>query len=128
MSEFQRIGAEVFVLIDSERNSENEPLRSDREGFLKICMILFGEARVFITRRKATENYLSNSAIKAVKGEKYRALEHYEKLETVDPAWAKSENWMIADAMDFDDLKNTDLGQFLLNLQKSVEEFKNLPR
>lgn len=124
MSESQRIGAEVFVLIDSERNSENEPLRSDRDGFQKICTTLFGKARVFLTKRKATENYMSDSAIKTVKGEKYRALEHYEKLEALDPAWSKNENWMIADAMDFDELKNTDLGQFLLHLQKSVKDSK----
>ena len=127
MSEFQRIGAEVFVLIDSERNSEDESLSSDRRGFLNICETLFGEHRVFLTKRKATENYLSDSAIKAVKGEKYRALAHYEKLDTADPAWAKNENWKIADAMTFDEVKDTDLGQFLLHLQKSVEEFKKSP-
>lgn len=127
MSEFQRIGAEVFVLIDSERNSENEPLGNDRDGFLKSCATLFGESRVFLTKRKATENYLSDGAIKAVKGEKYRALEHYEKLETADPAWAKNENWKIADAMSFDEVKDTDLGQFLLHLQKNVEDFKKSP-
>ena len=42
------------------------------------------------------------------------------KLAFVEPAWAKNENWMIADEMTFDELKNTDLGEFLLKLQERV--------
>ena len=122
MSEFQRIGAEVFVLIDSERNSKDENLHADRDGFANICNELFGIEQVFLTTRKATENYLCDRAIKVVKSEKYRALEHYEKLESVEPAWAKNENWIIADEMSFDELKDTDLGEFLLKLQARVQD------
>ena len=79
---------------------------------------------MFLTERRATENYLSDRAIKAVKGDKYRALDHYEKLDSVEPAWGKNENWMIADEMHFDDIKDTDLGAFLLRLQKRVKDSK----
>lgn len=90
MSEFQRIGAEVFVLIDSERNAEGDQLGAEHEGFFQICNDFFGVEKVFLTKRKATENYLSDRAIKVVKSEKYRALEYYEKLESVKPTWAKN--------------------------------------
>ena len=124
MSEFQRIGAEVFVLIDSERNAEADPLDAEHEGFFQICSDLFGVEQTFLTKRKATENYLSDRAIKVVKGENYRAIGHYEKLAFVEPAWAKNENWMIADEMSFDELKDTDLGEFLLKLQAHVQDSK----
>jgi ABC-type dipeptide/oligopeptide/nickel transport system ATPase component len=124
MTEFQRIGAEVFVLIDSERNAETDPLDAEHEGFFQICSDLFGSEQTFLTKRKATENYLSDRAVKAVKGENYRAIEHYERLASVEPAWAKNENWMIADEMAFDELKDTDLGEFLLKLQKRVSNSK----
>lgn len=124
MSEFQRIGAEVFVLIDSERNAEADPLDAEHEGFFQICSDLFGNEQTFLTKRRATENYLSDRAIKIVKSEKYRALEHYEKLDSVEPSWAKNENWMIADEMTFDELKDTDLGEFLLKLQARVQHSK----
>lgn len=122
MTEFQRIGAEVFVLVDSERNVEADPLDAEHEGFFQICSDLFGSEQTFLTARRATENYLSDRAIKIVKSEKYRALGHYEKLESVEPAWAKNENWMIADEMTLDELKDTDLGEFLLKLQARVED------
>ena len=124
MSEFQRVGAEVFVLIDSERSSEDEPLTKERGGFKDTCLKLFGAERVFLTERRATENYLSDRAIKIVKSEKYRALARYEKLDSVDPVWAKNENWRIADEMSFDEIKDTDLGRFLAQIQTAVHKSK----
>jgi energy-coupling factor transporter ATP-binding protein EcfA2 len=114
MSEFQRIGAEVYVLIDSERTAEGEPLAADRDGFRMTCEKLFRPERVLLTQRRATENYMTDRAIKVVKSDKYRALTEYEQLESVDPVWAKNENWKIADEMSFDEIKDTDLGRFLL--------------
>jgi energy-coupling factor transporter ATP-binding protein EcfA2 len=124
MSEFQRIGAEVFVLIDSERTAAGEPLIADREGFRVTCEKLFLPERVLLTQRRATENYMTDRAIKIVKSDKYRALTEYEELASVDPVWAKNENWKIADEMQFDEIKDTDLGQFLLSLQTEVLKSK----
>lgn len=124
MSEFQRIGAEVFVLIDSERTGEEEPLNAEHKGFFEICTALFGAEQVFLTKRKATENYLTDRALKAVKGDMYRALGPYEKLDSVEHAWGKNENWMIADNMNFDEIKDTDLGVFLLKLQERIKNSK----
>lgn len=122
LMEFQRTGAEIFVIVDSERTAESEPLSDERENFRITCQKLFGGNRVLLTKRRATENYMSDTAIKAVKSEKYRALSEYEKLEDVVPAWAKSENWKIADEMSFDEIRNTDLGQFLILLQASIQK------
>ena len=127
MSEFQRVGAEVFVLIDSERTAAGASLLSDREGFRVTCEKLFRPERVLLTQRRATENYMTDRAIKVVKSEKYRALDEYEQLGAVDPVWAKNENWKIADEMTFDEIKDTDLGKFLLSLQSEVKKSKKHP-
>jgi ABC-type branched-subunit amino acid transport system ATPase component len=124
MAEFQRIGADVFVLIDSERTAAGKPLVADREGFRVTCEKLFHPERVLLTQRRATENYMTDRAIKIVKSDKYRALTEYEELASVDPVWAKNENWKIADEMQFDEIKDTDLGQFLLSLQTEVLKSK----
>lgn len=124
LQEFKRIGADVFVLIDSERGSEDEPLTKERGGFQDTCARIFGAERVFLTKRRATENYLSDRAIKTVKSEKYRALTGYEKLDACDPKWAKNENWRIAEEMEFDEIEGTDLGKFLIGLKDSVHKSK----
>jgi hypothetical protein len=59
------------------------------------------------------ENYLTESAIRAVKGPKYHALGPYEELKKTALPWAKSENWKIARGMDRGDLLASDLGSFL---------------
>ena len=110
----------VHVLIDSERNTEFEPLDATHQGFFEICSSLFGAENVFLTKRRATENYLSDRAVKVVKGDKCRALDHYEKLDSIEPSWGKNENWMIAEEMNSAEINNTDVGEFLLKLQKRV--------
>ena len=127
LQEFKRIGADVFVLIDSERGSEDEPLTKERGGFQDTCSRIFGAERVFLTKRRATENYLSDRAIKAVKSEKYRALTSFEKLDSCDPKWAKNENWRIAEEMELDEIEGTDLGKFLIGLKDSVHKSKLTP-
>lgn len=66
--------------------------------------------------RRAIENYFTDDAIKAVKGDKYKALGPYEKLERTPMPWAKSENWRIAHKMILDDIEETDLFKFLKQL------------
>ncbi|RMH35316.1 MAG: hypothetical protein D6690_08900 [Nitrospirae bacterium] len=67
--------------------------------------------------RRALENYLSDRAVKTVKGEKYRSLEPFESLRQLFPSWAKEENWRIAREMKPDEWQKTDLGKFLIDLQ-----------
>jgi predicted ATP-dependent endonuclease of OLD family len=122
LSEFKRTGASIFVLVDSEKSSFEEPLQSERAAFGNTCRQLFGEEQVHILERRATENYWPTSAIQKVKGENYKALEPFQLLRDAENSWNKSENWRIADASDWKDLQETDLGKFLLKLASSVTE------
>ena len=114
LEEIKRISPDLHVLIDSERNAEGEQLAPERLSFINTCEKL--GLRHHVLQRRAIENYFSERAIKAMKGEKYRALAPFEKLKDVLPAWAKAENWRIAREMTLDELKDTDLGQFLESL------------
>lgn len=112
--EVKRITDKVSVIIDSERNAPGEPLESRRAAFAEMCRRL--GMNCCVLERRAAENYLTDRAVKAVKGEKYRALQPYEKLNDVSPSWSKEENWRIAREMTLQDLKDADLGNFLASL------------
>jgi predicted ATPase len=111
LEEITRISTKVFAIIDSERAAPDSPLSDNRKAFLKTCEKLGIECCVL--ERRATENYLSDGAIKQVKGDKYKALGLYESLTDVPCKWSKTENWLIAAKMSSDDLAGTDLGNFL---------------
>ena len=51
--------------------------------------------------------------IQKVKGQKYKALEEYQKLKEAEHPWDKSENWKIAREMELEDLEGTDILEFL---------------
>lgn len=112
--ELKRITGSIFSLVDSERSSEVEELDKNRTGFLEICNKI--GIKCHILQKRATENYFSDRSIKAIKGGKYRALEPYEKLKSVEFAWSKSENWRIAREMNLSEFENTDLGHFLSSI------------
>jgi predicted ATPase len=112
MAELLRLGAEVFVLVDSEREAADAPLSRERADFLTMCARLGFQAHA--TERRALENYLTDAAIKAVKGQKYSALAPFATLGARD--WAKPENWRIVREMRWEDLENTDVGLFLSRL------------
>jgi ABC-type cobalamin/Fe3+-siderophores transport system ATPase subunit len=109
--EIKRICPNVSALIDSERAVKGAALDAAHEGFRKTCEACGIDCHVL--ERRATENYLTDRAVKAVKGEKYRALGEFEKRENLTPVWGKSENWRIAREMDWAEVKGTDLGAFL---------------
>lgn len=111
LGELRRITDKVAVLIDSERPAENAAIAQGRAAFLEDCAAL--GFTVHATDRRAFENYLTDAAIKQVKGEKYRALEPYEQLSSLSPTWDKNENWRIARMMTKGELLATDVGQFL---------------
>jgi predicted ATPase len=114
LAEIRRITTHVAVLIDSERSKKDEALASDREQFVEKCRAL--RFSVHVLERRALENYLTDEAVKAVKGAKYSALGHYDALKTHSPTWGKNENWRIAARMSKEDLGGTDLGKFLASL------------
>jgi ABC-type Mn2+/Zn2+ transport system ATPase subunit len=111
LSEVKRLSNTVFALVDSEREAEGGPAIAPRVDFEKTCKTLAID--VCVTARRAIENYLSDRAIKIVKGPKYRALGPYQRLADVDPAWSKSESWRIAREMSLSEIEKTDVGTFL---------------
>lgn len=115
LQEVRRISPNIYALIDSEKRSDGAALEPSREAFVRSCQKV--GINVKVLDRRATENYLTDAAIKKVKGPKYRALGEFESLEGVSPNWSKEENWRIAHEMTESDLINTDLGQFLKSLQ-----------
>ncbi|MFZ3385482.1 MAG: AAA family ATPase [Candidatus Methanoperedens sp.] len=118
LAEITRISENIFALIDSERATSEAQLDSKRAAFVQICAKI--GIRCHVLDRRASENYFSDGAIKKIKGNKYRALEPYEKLNEISPSWSKAENWKIAREMTLDDLNTTDLGKFLSTL-KDIE-------
>jgi AAA15 family ATPase/GTPase len=111
LAELNRISKSIAVLIDSEKTSEESELSKDRADFVEDCQKL--GFNVHVTKLRAFENYLTEDAIKKVKGDSYRALQPYEKLKNSSLAWSKEENWRIAREMSKDDLMKTDIGEFL---------------
>lgn len=112
LTEITRISENIFALIDSERPAIDAQLDANRAGFVEICRKIGIHCKVL--DRRATENYFPDSAVKKMKGQNYRALGPYEKLNEISPSWSKTENWKIAREMTLDDLNSTDLGEFLL--------------
>lgn len=111
LQEIKRISKNVYSLIDSERETEKSPIPSDRQKFLETCKRV--RINCYVLGYRALENYMSDRAVKVVKGTKYRSLEPYEKLAEVSPSWGKQDNWRIAREMTREELSKTDLGKFL---------------
>ncbi len=120
--ELTRISQNISAIIDSEKTSSDSGLEKSRKEFEKNCKKIGIDCHIL--ERRATENYLSEQAIKIVLGEKYQALKPYEKLETAELGWSKNDNWKIARQMTIDDIKNTDLGRFLDGLAKKIGQPK----
>lgn len=114
LGELKRITPSVAVLIDSERPEASADISPARKRFLEDCESLGYKARA--TTLRAFENYLPEHAVKKVKGDAYRALAPYERLQDLTPAWGKAENWRMAREMTKDELLTTDVGQFLDSL------------
>lgn len=111
LADIKRLTPRVAALIDSERGSEDAALADDRQAFLDNCAAL--EISAHATSRRALENYLSEDAVRAIKGDAYRALGPFQKRKEVSPVWGKDENWRIAAAMRPEDIEATDVGVFL---------------
>ena len=122
LAEFRRVHSNIYAVVDSERPGEGQPADANRQAFQKACAELGYKA--LLTERRATENYFSDSAIKATLGEKYRALQPYELLRNAQPSWAKHDNWRIAQAMTRAEIDATDIGQFLAGIEVAKPEGK----
>lgn len=114
LGEIRRLSKNIFALVDSERGKAEDPPDEKREAFQKICEKLRIPVRV--TDRRAIENYLSDHAVKAAFGDKYRALTHFERLADAIPSWKKAESWRAARQMSRQDIEGTDVFMFLETL------------
>lgn len=101
----------IAAIVDSERESMNsEPIKARRD-FSKIC----DEIGIIchLTERRATENYVSQSAIDLTwPNHSFHQLTHYEKTKNDNTFWGKSETWRAIGNMTREDFNNTDLGVF----------------
>ncbi len=114
LEEIKRICENVSALIDSELTAPEAAIEPSRAAFVEKCKKANIDCHVL--ERRAIENYLSDRAIKQVKGNKHRALEPYEALKDAPHGWAKAENWRIAQEMTREELEGTDLGEFIKRL------------
>jgi ABC-type Mn2+/Zn2+ transport system ATPase subunit len=114
LAEITRISPKISALIDSERSEANAPLSPDRQAFVENCQQL--GIRCHVLERRAIENYLPERAIRAVKGDRYRALGAFDLLKDLPLGWAKSDNWRIAAEALPGEFSGTDLQDFLSKL------------
>lgn len=115
LAELKRLSEDIYVLVDSERISENSPICGKRQQFKKACDEL--GFNVHLTAYRAIENYFTDNAVKSVKGGEYKALKPYEKLSESCAPWGKHENWKIAREMTLEEIYQTDIGKFLSSIQ-----------
>jgi ABC-type transport system involved in cytochrome c biogenesis ATPase subunit len=111
LAQLKQITDRIAALIDSERTCPNGDLPPDRVAFQEACDAL--GIRCHVLERRATENYLTDRAVRAVLGASHRGLGPFERLADVTPRWSKGQNARIAGAMEASELQGTDLGAFL---------------
>jgi energy-coupling factor transporter ATP-binding protein EcfA2 len=87
LHELTRISKHIYAVIDSERSVAGAPLEKSREAFVEICEKL--GINCCVLERRATENYLTDDAIKHIKGPAFGALGPYGKLAPPN-SWGKT--------------------------------------
>ncbi|WP_236078224.1 hypothetical protein [Paraburkholderia nemoris] len=111
LAELKRVVDDIWAVVDSERDVEGGPADPARSGFEELCREL--GFRVLLTERRAAENYFDDQSVKAVLGSSFSALGHYDKLKSHANPWSKADNWRIAQELDWNAFKATDLGRFI---------------
>lgn len=110
LAELKRLGEDikVYCWLDSEKRSETGEIPRNRIVFKKEAEKL--GFSVEISKRRSIENYFPIEAIKKI-NPKITKLGPYD--ETPSEFWNKGSNWRIAQEIEIEDLKGTDLYQFL---------------
>lgn len=114
LSELKRLSNNISALVDSERDAENAEPKAERKAFASVCKGL--GINICVTQRRSIENYFSGEAVQLALGNSYQALKPYESLKNLPNGWSKTNNWKIARQMNFKDIENTDVGEFLNKL------------
>jgi hypothetical protein len=102
------LAIEIVAIIDSERGSASDKPSAQRLGFVSMCGRL--NIKCYMLDRRATENYLTQRAIDQALGPgRFRALQPFESLSSVQAPWSKKENWKIAHELSRSEVESTDL-------------------
>ncbi len=112
--EVTRISQRVFAIVDSERSSAADAPAERRRAFAEACARV--GITVLVTERRAIENYLSDSAVKAAFGPNFRSLGAFDRLKDAALGWSKAMNWRAAREMTDMEILATDVGQFLTRI------------
>ncbi len=100
------LGLPLHAIIDSERDSPGAKLHQSRLDFLKACKK--NKVDVKVLDRRATENYFTDRAVKAV-DPNLSALAEFQSTK----GWPKGVDYQIARRMSVSELSSTDLGVWL---------------
>jgi len=120
LKEVSKICPLVSVIIDRDGDADSSEPKKGRNKFIEMCINELG-FNVHMTDQRAIENYFVKHAIRKVfpYRKAIKALNKYEKLgdgPNKKSHWSKKKNLLIAEQMEKDDIKDTDLGEFLANL------------
>ena len=113
LQELTRIAPSVHAVIDSERAAAADPLQKRRQDFCRVCEKL--DISCHVLERRATDNYLSEAAVRLEFGDSHTAMSHFQ-TRTAGQSWSKTDNWKVARHMTREELLATDLGQFLSSI------------
>jgi energy-coupling factor transporter ATP-binding protein EcfA2 len=111
LHELKRLTDQICVLVDSEKSDASAAPSERRLRFQESCKKLGFD--VCITERRAIENYFSDRAVKAALGASFQSLGPYDLLSDSSNGWRKSESWKVARQTNFEELRQTDLGNFI---------------
>jgi energy-coupling factor transporter ATP-binding protein EcfA2 len=111
LQEIKRISGYIYIVIDSEKNSESDVIDKSRNEFLEICTKL--DIKVYILKLRSTENYFPDHIVKETFGNNYNSLKSYESLSKSNTPWNKSQNFKLASKMTLEALEKTDFWEFL---------------
>ena len=118
LEELSRLAPQVFALVDSERDSENDPVPKNRQQFLDTCAAASIDCHIL--SRRALENYLDQAiAGEVLRPAKAEPFGHFDKP-PASWSWSKEKNWRVAERMPRSSLDDTDLGDFLARLAAAV--------
>jgi ABC-type cobalamin/Fe3+-siderophores transport system ATPase subunit len=119
LNELRRLNPKsISVVFDSEKTSNTMHFDPRFEVFSKVCSKI--GFKVFATEFHSTENYITQAAIDAVIGSKFKALQPFEKLGASAPAWDKNKNWLMFREMKVEDFKDTQLDKFITGVLKPL--------
>jgi hypothetical protein len=117
-SQLIRLHPRMYAILDSERKSQAERSAPVKD---KIQQKLIG-AGIYchLTERRATENYFTHSALEDVSSG-LAALGPFDDpnlLSQRGQQFSKFKNGLVAEAMKWDEIENTDIGQRLIEFLK----------